>query len=152
MALTQSQQGQLQSEIDSDPAGIGYQTALATENTPQLAALLNDPTNATINRTSIQRDDFLLAIVPIVGNLSSATDAMRMKYQPLLDIASAASHIDMDTTIIDMIDGLVTDGLATHEQASVILTRQGSRVELIMGEGMAVTESDVAFAIWGSNR
>lgn len=141
---------ELADELNNDPETIGYGPFITSKNVPALASLINNPEKATINRQSISRDEFLMAIVPGIGNLLTTTQENQAKYNSVLGLVKAANSIALTPTVKALVNGLVTDGILTD--VSGILTKSGSRAEAILGEGTYVSETEIGDALWGEDR
>lgn len=140
----------LSDELNNDPTSIGYAPLIADSNVAGLMTRINAPDTATITRTVISRDEFLMAIIPGMDNLLGADSAVQGKYGAMLDLVKAADAVRLTPVVTAMINGLVTDGVMTD--VSAILTRPGSRAEAVLGEGTYVSAVEIGTALWGDQR
>ena len=134
----------LRDEIVSDPEVLGYKTSPTDwKGDQQVADLLNDPVDgATIRRKQIEPRELLESLDVTEWRALSAAD--RQYVQLLLQ----GSRINADASPI--FDGLTTvfDGGSPNTRASLVakISRQGSRAEVLWGEGQRVTAGQVGRA------
>lgn len=139
----------LRSELQSDPAGLGYAALIAAGNDAAIMAAINSPTGpgaASIPLTSIPRDSFMTSLLPAYLTLASKDAATQAKWDRILGVLN-------NSTIIAPNPGLfaiaIADGLLSQAQADACWHRVGSRAESLWGAGLAVSLSDISFALRG---
>lgn len=140
----------LHTELTTDPVSVGYASALAAGNDNDCAALLNAQTGvgaATISLPSLTHDEFAMMIAPAVFALGQATSALQTKWTPMLNLVSGVQTIQLNATIMGLLNQLVTDGLLTAAELSAGITRTGSRAEVLLGVGAVVTPYDITVAM-----
>jgi hypothetical protein len=143
----------LKKELEADPLGLGYAPLLASGNDTGLCALLNSrigPGTGVVSLSSVSRTDFLLACAPAYLVLPTLNAAVQAKWDRILAVIGAADRIDCtDPRVQALLSAAVIDGVLTSDQATAINQRTGSRAEVLLGAGVALTESDVVQALRG---
>lgn len=138
----------LKTEIQTDPAVLGYSVPLAAGNDHGIADILNAVgAGATfqVNREAITTAFFL-------SNVSSA-EYLALAQLKLLQLTPlmAAQTIDInDASTQAILIGVFGNPSTTRTNIIALLKRQGSRGEVLFGRGTAITASDVSFALRGA--
>ncbi|HLK58542.1 MAG TPA: hypothetical protein VKU00_18375 [Chthonomonadaceae bacterium] len=152
----------LKSELQNDPAGIGYGTLVEwdpthhpnqlisqTNSDVQLAALINAPGAGTISQGVVSKDVFLTALAsPLAALMARAdTDSVKQQFAGWLQLLGLATNIyTADADLVATMASAVTAGVFTQAQSDGALKRSGSRAEMLFGPG-SVLASDIAIAL-----
>jgi hypothetical protein len=142
----------LNSELTTDPKGVGYATPLAATNDNAVAALLNvitGPGAATITIPSLTHDEFATLIAPVVMALGSASAALQAQWTPMLNLISGINVFQTTAQNMAMLNALSSD-FPNQLPASAITaatTRIGSRAEVLWGVGTVINWIDIAHAM-----
>jgi hypothetical protein len=151
----------LASEINTDPAGLGYAALKASGSDGGISTLINTPTTTLINRGTIPIEDFLFAFGFIFDNVSSITDAnVKAAWAWSLSIVKGTNRVNLasvgvngDTTAVPPVNGVrqkaVLSGICTDAQWAAIAYQPASRAEILWGVGVVVQHQDVARALRG---
>jgi hypothetical protein len=143
----------LKAEVQTDPLQIGYGQYLASGNHIAVANLLNSttgPGSSGIPLTSLQRDQFMLNILPAISAIASGNDVIKDKWDRILGVIKAADFIHNNQSIQYLLQQSVADGLWTQPQANAVFVRNGSRAEVLFGQDAVLTHIDVGTALIGS--
>lgn len=140
---------QLNTEITTDPAAMGYAASVTAGADGDIAAKLNAVGAGApfvVNREPISVGVFtaLLDLTEFATLTQAQRDWLRMLV--------AASTIDINNAVIKAaLNGLFTQAAFPTTRARLIaaLTRQGSRAEVLWGAGTIITAADVARALRG---
>jgi len=156
----------LNTEITTDPLGLGYAPFIASGNDQGLADLLN------------RKDDANSVVVPIIpvsrvlewagtrqgaasSPMKAITAAANDSSSPVQGVAQVALRVFGTLQSIDlsrpavagMVQGLTLGGVITSAQRDALLALQNaspaSRAEVLFGGGTTVTNSDISFALRG---
>ncbi len=140
---------QLASEINTDPAGVGYAAHVAAGADGAVAAQLNAVGAGApyvVNREPIAAGIFTALIdeAEFAAASQGARDYLRM--------LATGGTIDINNAIIKgALNALITQAAWPNTRARLIasLTRQGSRAEVLWGVLTTVSATDVAHALRG---
>lgn len=140
---------QLTTEIQSGPHAATLAPMVAAENDIAIADFLNDRNgtgSAVITLDSIPRQRVMRVFLRVAIDLDTKTAAMKSKWDRILPFIR-----DMEDTpvavINDVLDLAVADGLLTAAKVNNIRTRSGSRAEVLWGEGVFITPTEVSKAV-----
>lgn len=151
----------LNTEITTDPLGLGYAPFVASGNDQGIADLLN------------RKNDAYLVIVPVIpvsrvlewagtrhgaasSPMKAITAAANDDSSPVQDVAQVALRVFGTLQSIDlsrlatagMVQGLTLAGIFTSAQRDALLALQNvspsSRAEVLFGAGVLLTSNDVA--------
>lgn len=146
----------LRDEIVNDPTGVGYKVAgdvwSGGESKPKpfqdIAAMLNQPrAGATITRRKVRTVE-LFAAIPL-AEYEKYTEAQRDYVSAMLSLAGGEdSYIDAsDPVVWANLQRLFADDSKARENLVAKVRRDGSRAEVLFGEGALVTDADVVRAL-----
>lgn len=138
----------LRAEIQNDPAGLGYAAAVAAGADGAVADLLNAVGAGAAY--SIYKSD--VPVHDVIANIDSAnfaslTTLQVAKLQLLFAGTGALDATDGNTRAIAT--GVFAGMTATLTNLATLVKRQGSRAEVLWGDGCVVTADDVAHALRG---
>jgi len=146
----------LYTELTTDPAAVGYASAVTAGNDNACAALLNAPSAAVVTLTSIGKGALLRGIIPALDQLASGVDvnasALTAQIQSKWNNRFAALRagddvIALDAPLMVMLGQLVTDNIVTQAVIDAFSKRTGSRAEVLFGAGTVVQPHDVTVAM-----
>lgn len=136
---------QLRDEIEADPEALGYKEASgAWKADDVIAGLLNDPANgATIWRTGIPMSDVYGAVdwAEFVGLAATPREAFRL--------ITSTEVLDADSANIQNALGQIftsTDAPNSRAALMSLAQKQGSRAEVLWGDGTTISASEVGRA------
>ena len=146
----------LKSELQTDPAALGYAPLLAAGAQNQLAAVLNflrDGTTAcpvnnvvgaaiSVNRGTIETQELVEAVV----QSEMPTNAAQRDWL-LMVCAGNRVRVDTGSTARAGLLAIFAAGTTTRANLTTVASRTGSRAEQLFGAGTSVTDSDVARAL-----
>jgi hypothetical protein len=137
----------LASEINTDPAALGYAAPKAAGNDQGVANLLNAVgagAGFQVNREPISTAFFL-------SNVAAAEYlALTAVKLAQLQCIVAAQTVDInDASTQAMLIGVFGNPSATRTNIIAILKRQGSRAEVLFGRGTVITVNDISKALRG---
>lgn len=138
----------LRSEIQTDPAGVGYAPAAASGADGAVADLLNAAgvgVGYSIFRKSVGVHEVIGAIDS--ANFASLTALQLAKLQLLFAGTADVDATDLNTR--NIATGIFTGMAATLANLAVLVKRQGSRAEVLWGDGTRVSADDVGHALRG---
>lgn len=143
---------ELNSELTTDPKGIGYATPLAATNDNAVAALINATTGpgaATITIPSLTHDEFATLIAPVVMAIGSASAALQAQWTPMLNLISGISVFQTTAGNMGLLNTLASDfpNQLTAAMITAATTRLGSRAEVLWGVGTVINWIDIAHAM-----
>ena len=135
----------LHDEIEADPTGIGYKEAGgAWKGDAVIADLLNDPANgAIVERQYITPQEIIEQIAITDWNVITAAERLYVALLPSLDIISA---IQNGTEIRSNMLAIFDVGTITRDNLIGVVQKDGSRAEVLWGEGTAITIGQVGHA------
>lgn len=140
----------LRAEITSDPLSLGYAPLVENGDDEAVVELLNDPAGKGAGSVAMSyrtKGEFLLAIAPAVMGLSALSDDLQRKWDRMLGLLTATDVVQVGHPgVAGLLDLAIADGVITSEQKVAILTRTGSRAEVLFGPGSTVTPFDVGTA------
>ena len=136
----------LQAEITNDPLQLGY----AGKTDKQKAALLNLKTGVgagTITNSQVEKSFFLINIAPALLVLAAKDAAAKDKWDRILRVIESVDSVSVNSVTIQTILAIAkADGLIDDTTIAAITTRTGSRAEVLFGENVAISESDIGTA------
>ena len=134
----------LKTEIQNDPAGLGYAPFVAEGADNAIAGLLNAIiTGNKVNTGSLTSDKLKQCITQ--ADYAGLTTAQRS----WLDFISQAPNIDLNnTTVAGGLNTLFPSGTSRNNVIAA-QQRDGSRAEKLFGAGTFITDLDVAKALRG---
>jgi hypothetical protein len=147
MALTTGQVAALASEINNDPAVLGYAPPKAAGNDQGVADLLNAVGSTPafqVNREPISVALFVENIDPT--EFSALTQLQVSRLSALF--AGGTLNINGTRTQQNLLNIFPAAG-ATKTNVSALLKRFGSRAEVLFGNGVVITANDVSKALRG---
>ncbi len=148
---------EIRSELQADPAGLGYAAHLAAREDATLAALLNNPSLGTPLPKPVPIGQFALAAAGIglrakieAGSLT--TDPPAGLCKTLLELITVSPHISVfdPANGLSLMATLKDAGVITTQDVAVvtaIVTQPASRAENLWGVGTVVSMADVSGAI-----
>ena len=147
----------LKSEIQTDPAKLGYAAYIGVSDN-QLAAMLNATTGtgaATISLSTVTKGALLLGIIPWLDQIASGktlagatlTADVITKWQQRAQVLQAADATIVVVQVAPMMAEAITDGIGTQAQIDAVAKRTGSRAEVLFGEGTTIQAADVLAAM-----
>lgn len=146
--MTPNQLSILKMELTSDPTNLGYTAFADIGNDQSQADLLNLIGLEILAVTTLNRDEFLTAILPATLAIAGLSTVLQSKWDRILNVACAAQTINL-ATVAPVLGIAVTDGVLTVDQANAIGKRPASRAEILFGAGQTVSNADVAVALRG---
>lgn len=138
----------LKTEIQTDPAALGYQSSVTAKNDQGIADLINTVRNGAtfqVNREPVTVAQFIAKIDP--AEFSALTQLQVSRLQALF--SGGTLDINEPNTQSNMTKIFPAAG-ATVANVTPFLKRQGSRAEVLFGNGTVVTSSDVSLALRGA--
>lgn len=132
-------------ELQTDPARLGYAPAMAAGDHNTLFGLLNSQRAGggfLVNRDPVVPEKLFAEIEPADFEAMTVTELTRLQVLmtlPRIDLA------DVSTKAI--VDGLFVNGALTRQNVAVLQKRAGSRAEVLFGEGTIVTLNQIAQAL-----
>ncbi len=151
---------EIRSELQADPAGLGYSAHVAARDDTALAAMLNSPSFGATMPKPVAIGQFALAAAGIglrakieAGSLT--TDPPAGLCKTLLELITVSPHI----SVFDPLNGLALmttlkdAGIITAQDAGIvtaIVTQPASRAENLWGVGAAVSVDQVSDALNGA--
>lgn len=137
----------LKDELENDPEDLGYAPLVSSGAHLDLANLLNEPGAGPVSVEVMSKNDFLLAITPVLLRLPGKTAAVQAKWDRILALARAAEsfHVN-DPRVVNLLDLAVSDGILEQGEVNAMKTKTGSRAEVLFGIGSVVSHSDIANA------
>jgi hypothetical protein len=142
-------QAQLQTELSTDPKSLGYATKIAASDWQGCADLINALTGAGAATINVKTVDTLTLQEAVVGSEAAAlTPAQSALWAALL--LTAEGNVPVGNSNIQS-QALAVWASTTTTRANLIalLTRVGSRAEVLWGQGTTVSENDVINAHFG---
>lgn len=139
----------LRSEIQADPASLGYAAFVSAGDDSAIASALNLPRAGAgyqIYRNDISQADIIKCIVSV--DFKAATQLQMNKLQFLFPpgVLLDATAANTRQIILDIFAGA---SATTTSALSAVATRAGSRAEVLFGAGAIVTSAQVSVALRG---
>jgi len=136
---------QLHDEIEADPESLGYKEPPGEwQSDSFIADLINDPElGDTIQRSKVSPQEIIEQITLVDWEAISAAQRL---YLQLLPSLAQISTIQNGTEIRANLLAIFGAGTDTRDNLLAVVQRQGSRAEVLWGEGAYVTVGDVAHA------
>lgn len=132
----------LKTELQTDPAGLGYAPHLAAGADQSLADLLNEVRQSiSISRATIPAYEVWEAIVP--AEWAALTANERQRVQTILSMGEVNVQGANTRSSLAAAFGA---GTTSRTNLIALQSRQGSRAEQLFGDGVAVTNEDIAKA------
>lgn len=132
----------LKTELQVDPAGLGYAPHLAAGADQSLADLLNEARQSiSIPRATIPAHEVWEAIVPAEWTALTANE--RQRVQTILSMGEVNVR---GTNTRSSLAAAFGAGTTSRSNLAALQTRRGSRAEELFGEGITVTSEDIAKA------
>lgn len=139
---------QLQTEIQTDPAGVGYATYTGTYNDQGVVNLLNSLTSAgtgLIFREQVPSQYLFHNITS--GDFANLSSIQLQQLTCLL----AANYIDcQQPNVRNILSVLFPTGTATRTNLQQYMRRVGSRAEILFGVNTVITSSHISLALRGA--
>lgn len=135
----------LHDEIEADPLDIGYKEQGGTWKSDQVIAdLINDPANGdTVQRNHILPQEIIEQIV--IDEWDALTVSQR-QYVALLPSLPIVDAIQNGTEVRANLLTIFGAGTVTRANLIEVVQKDGSRAEVLWGEGTVVTISQVGHA------
>jgi hypothetical protein len=134
----------LHDEIENDPEGIGYKEGEAWKSDAVIAGLINDPANGDIVQRSLVDTKEIIEQITLAD--WDAISAAQRLYIQLLPALPVVSTIQNGTEVRNNLLTIFGAGTTTRDNLIAVVERQGSRAEVLWGEGMTVSITQVAYA------
>jgi hypothetical protein len=141
---------QLYTELTTDPAGLGYAAHLAIRDDTAPADLLNaitGPGAGSVTLAYLTKDRAILGLLPSILALGSASAPIQAKYSMVVDLIKSSNFLNINATTLALFASAVADGVATQPQVDAMITRMGSRAEVLWGIDTVVTHEMVSAAL-----
>ena len=135
----------LQSELFLDPVRIGYAPWISAGDHNGVYDLVNRPTSGgafQVNRDPVVPEIMFGEMDPADFEAMTTTQLARLQVLMVLPSINLA-----DTSTKAIVDGLFANGSVTRQQLSLLQKREGSRAEVLWGEGCIVTLNQIAQAL-----
>jgi hypothetical protein len=133
----------LNTELLTDPAGLGYAAEIAAGSDGNLATLLNAPkADVSVFRGVIDGREVVSATTP--AEFLSLTSAQQTLY---LAITGASGGVDTSNALVRSAFAAMFAAGATRTALLAIASREGSRAEELFGTGTTISHLDVARAL-----
>lgn len=142
MALSETDYMTLNTEIATDPQGLGY----SGKTSPEIAALLNTIglSNEQIGAGAVDGQELSKAVV--ISEYLSLTDAARAGWTAILTAGNG--QIDAgDALVVAQIAAIWGAGTTTRANLLTLATRDASRAEVLFGSGVIIDKFDIAEAV-----
>jgi hypothetical protein len=134
----------LHDEIENDPEGIGYKEGEAWKSDAVIAGLINDPANGDIVQRSLVSPQEIIEQITIAD--WETISASQRQYVGLLPSLAVVSTIQNGTEVRNNLLTIFGVGTTTRDNLIAVVQRQGSRAEVLWGEGTTVSITQVAYA------
>lgn len=130
----------LRSEIENDPASLGYAPFRLSGSDNAIADALNlVRSTITVNKASMNFNDFTHAMISQLNTLSTAQGTQ-------MQILGTAGIIYLgDTATRTYLEGVYST-TAAKNQLQALYTRTGSRAEFLWGDGTTISNDDIVTA------
>ena len=132
----------LKSELENDPASLGYAAYWAAGTDWKLAELLN-AVNQTIDidRTLIPAHEIISATT--AADFAALSTAEKQRYQ----IITGAGEVDASNANVRGAFAAMFPSGTTRNNLNALLTRKGSRAEFLFGQNVAVLDVSIARSV-----
>ena len=155
----------LKSEINNDPLAYGYQAFVTAAEPENVAALLNkvrkgDDGEAAITfmRSNITSKELWEAInvadyTALPGSPTAAQLSAERRYLswmgglPAIGTVRLLNDDASDGPVITNLKAMFPSNTGTYARLALLVTRYGSRAEQLFGQGVVVSNQDVATAL-----
>ena len=135
----------LKSELLSDPQGLGYGLAIASDNYRGVASALNNVGPETIDPAIISTGDLQGAVDPT--EFLALTDRKATLWLSILQAATASGIRATNPNIRAQIGSVWAAGTTTRDNLGALQTRPASRMEVLFGEGTIVKPVELGRAL-----
>lgn len=136
---------QIRAEIDADPKSLGYAALKVLSNGPQAVAArmneLNTVPADTLFRPYVSLEDMLAEIV--FSEYSAWTAAQKTNIEQLL----RGARVKTGSANMRMTLGAVIPVGSSRTAMVALASRQAARAEILWGDGIVVTDTQVADAL-----
>lgn len=146
MAITSTS---LASEIQADPAALGYAALVAAGDDASIVAALNlrrAGASFQVFRNDISQADIVGCIASADFKAATALQIAKLQFLFPPGVLLDASSANTRQIILDLFTGA---SAGTISALTAVASRQGSRAEVLFGVGAVVAISDVSFALRG---
>jgi hypothetical protein len=140
----------LKTELQNDPASLGYAAHVAANDDQALASMLNDQAvgaskGYTLQKATLRAAD-LLACMTVADYTSRSAD-QKAAWQLML-IASADTGVPTgNANIVAQFNAIWSGATTTLANASAALSRSCSRAEQLWGESTTISREEVGLAL-----
>ena len=134
----------LHDEIENDPESIGYKDGSVWKGDDVIADLINDPANGDVVQRSLVEPQELIEQITLT-DWETISAAQRL-YIQLLPSLSVISTVQNGTEVRNNLLAIFGAGTTTRDNLVAVVERQGSRAEVLWGEGVTISISQVAHA------
>lgn len=137
---------ELATELNTDPAALGYATHLASGEDSAIVSLLNDNAGAgsgTVDRIFVDAKTFQSAVVG--SEYLALTTPQQNLWLALINASQGNINIK-NTNIRNQVLAVWGAGTTTRVNLGNLQTKNGSRAEVLWGDGTIVSFDDVAAA------
>ncbi len=145
MAATVFTVSALAVELDTDPASLGYAPAILAGDQNTLFTLVNTPQPGggfQVNRDPVPPEEVFGAVDPVDYVAMTTTELARLQVIMTLPTVNLA-----DESTKTIVDELFTNGSTTRLNIATLQKRNGSRAEVLWGEGTIVTVNQIDQAL-----
>ena len=134
----------LHDEIEADPEGIGYKIDGDWKGDQVIADLINDPANGgVVQRQYINPQEVIEQITLADWETISASQRLYIQLLPSLTIISAVQDgTEVRNNLLTIFGAATT----TRNNLIGVVQKDGSRAEMLWGEGVTISISNVAYA------
>ena len=133
----------LKTEIDTDPTGLGFASHVASGDHSQIAALLNEiNTSIQVDRELVPAHEVASAVV--ASEYGALTARERERYAAL--ISTSKVNVKSQNTRDAFLE-MFPAGSTTRANLATLQTKDGSRAEQVLGEGVSISHADVSQAL-----
>lgn len=143
----------LAAELHTDPAGLGYAAPIAVGDCNTLANLINSLTGPGVAEIALEwltQEELARGLLPAVPRILAAGAAAMAAYQFQMDVLRFFPKIDPRNSafvaLFVMLGGTMPP-LLTTDEAHAVTHRDGSRAEVLWGQGWTVTADQIADAL-----
>lgn len=141
----------LASEINNDPASLGYAALKASGSDVGIVRMMNVAGTGRVGRGVVTTETFMADFgAQVLAILSDITLSDQQHFAPLLKMLGIVKTVDYGYGIVQSaLHNMI--GIAGLTQAAIdsTTTRPASRAEILFGAGVSVAVNDVSFALRG---
>lgn len=141
----------LKTEIATDPLTLGYGAIVAKGDDASVATVLNASLTAAVPnsaqfRSNVTPAEVIDAIAPADFTAATALQVAKLQLILLPGVVDCTK-----ANVRGALQGLfAAASQATKNALIAVVSRQGSRAEMLFGAGVVATASDVSFALRGA--